>query len=44
MTDGKWDIWTSVQSPGGARDESLKRLTDKLVALVAEQSLRLGID
>ena len=26
MTDGKWDIWTSVQSPGGARDDVAKRL------------------
>jgi isoquinoline 1-oxidoreductase subunit beta len=26
MTDGKWDIWTSVQSPGGARDDLAKRL------------------
>ena len=26
MTDGKWEIWTSVQSPGGARDDLAKRL------------------
>jgi isoquinoline 1-oxidoreductase beta subunit len=26
MTDGKWEIWTSVQSPGGARDDVAKRL------------------
>jgi len=26
MADGKWDIWTSVQSPGGARDDIAKRL------------------
>jgi isoquinoline 1-oxidoreductase beta subunit len=26
MTDGKWEIWTSVQSPGGARDDIAKRL------------------
>ena len=26
MADGKWDIWTSVQSPGGARDDVAKRL------------------
>jgi isoquinoline 1-oxidoreductase subunit beta len=25
-TDGKWEIWTSVQSPGGARDDIAKRL------------------
>ena len=24
--DGKWEIWTSVQSPGGARDDIAKRL------------------
>ncbi len=26
MTDGKLEIWTSVQSPGGARDDVAKRL------------------
>jgi isoquinoline 1-oxidoreductase beta subunit len=26
MADGKWEIWTSVQSPGGARDDLAKRL------------------
>ena len=26
MTGGKWKIWTSVQSPGGARDDIAKRL------------------
>jgi len=26
MTDGKWEIWTSVQSPGGARDDVAKHL------------------
>ena len=26
MADGKWEIWTSVQSPGGARDDIAKRL------------------
>jgi isoquinoline 1-oxidoreductase beta subunit len=25
-TNGKWEIWTSVQSPGGARDDIAKRL------------------
>src|SRR4029077_15892894 len=25
-TGGKWEIWTSVQSPGGARDDLAKRL------------------
>ena len=24
MTGGKWEIWTSVQSPGGARDNIAK--------------------
>jgi len=26
MTDGKWEIWTSTQSPGGCRDDLAKRL------------------
>ena len=26
MADGKWEVWTSVQSPGGARDDVAKRL------------------
>jgi len=26
MSNGKWEIWTSVQSPGGARDDIAKRL------------------
>jgi CO/xanthine dehydrogenase Mo-binding subunit len=26
MADGKLEIWTSVQSPGGARDDVAKRL------------------
>jgi len=26
MSGGKWEIWTSVQSPGGARDDIAKRL------------------
>ena len=26
MTNSKWEIWTSVQSPGGARDDIAKRL------------------
>jgi isoquinoline 1-oxidoreductase beta subunit len=26
MTNGKWEVWTSVQSPGGARDDIAKRL------------------
>jgi isoquinoline 1-oxidoreductase beta subunit len=42
MTDGKWDVWAPVQSPGGTRDDVAKALGVKPEAVTLHTTLLGG--
>ena len=42
MTDGKWEVWAPLQSPGGARDDIAKALGIKPEEMVVHNTLLGG--